>query len=544
MAFFSANNIHMYIAIILSVVNGVLMCFAAYKFFQIIQLSGYKLKGYFYWLKDTKAKYVSRMILLTLLSTFALLVTNALFDVYHDKALYSYIGLIFYFYFSIVLIRNIYQSPKKIPLKNTRRMTRLNIAMFLFIAVLSFFAIALSTEFLPFIKFGALCFIPLVVPFAVPIVHIILIPVEALINNSYALKAKYNLKKNPNLIKIGITGSFGKTSTKYILNTILSEKYKVCMSPHSFNTPTGLSKVINDYLKPEDEVLIAEMGAKRVGDIEKLCKLIEPKYGIITGIGNQHLVSFKTVENIIKTKNELIESLPKDEGYAVFNIDTEGSKVLFDKCLLDKDYVSLLDNKSKIKAENISFDENGSKFDLIINKKTYACSTKLLGEHNVQNILVCVQMAIKLGVKPEQIVKAISLLQPVNHRLEIIKTDTNIILDDAYNASVEGSTVALNVLKHFGKRKIVVTPGLVELGVKSDEENFNFGRKIAKVADIVVIVNKVNFASIKKGLDEEKFNDENIYQAETLEKAKILIKDFIKENDAILFENDLPDNYI
>ena len=543
MNFFAADNIHLYIAIVLSLVNSLLMCFAAYKFFQIIQLSGYKLKGYFVWLKDTKAKHVSRMILLSLLSLFCMLVTNALFNTYHDNFLYSYIGLIFYFYFSIVLIVNIYRSPKKIHLKNTLRMRRINILTFIIVYFLSFYAIALSTEFLGFIKFGALCLIPLTIPFVVPLAHIILIPLEALIVECYIAKAKGKLKKQPNLIKIGVTGSFGKTSTKYILNTILSEKYKVCMSPHSFNTPTGLSKVINNYLDAEDEILIAEMGAKHKKDIKKLCSFIKPKYGMITGVGNQHLTTFKTTDNILKTKYELIESLPSD-GYAVFNGDNEGSKSLFDKCQIDKNIVSISGKDSLVNAKNISYDENGTKFDLIIDKEVFKCKTFLLGEHNVGNILMCVQMAKKLGLTNKQIVAGISKLKSVPHRLEIIKTDTNIILDDSFNSNVEGSAIALDVLKCLGERKIVITPGLVELGDSLKEANKNFGKKIAKVADIVVIVNKVNFADIKQGLDEENFNSENIYQAETLEKAKLLMKDFIKKGDAILFENDLPDTYI
>ena len=132
----------------------------------------------------------------------------------------------------------------------------------------------------------------------------------------------------------------------------------------------------------------------------------------------------------------------------------------------------------------------------------------------------------------------------IPHRLELIKTESNIILDDSYNASVDGSSMALKTLKNFGKRRIVITPGLVELGEKEKEENTNFGKKIAEVADIVVIVNKQNFEAIKQGLNEKGFKDENIYQATTLEQAKILMKDFIKKDDAILFENDLPDNYI
>lgn len=535
-------NIQFYITMGLSIINAILMCFASYKFFQIIQLSGYKLKGYFLWLRDTKAKYVSRLLLLTLLSLFCVLVTNALFDVYHSNSLYSYLGLIFYFYFTIVFIVNLYQAPKKVPLKNTTRMTRLMIATFIFIAVLSFFLIVLSTQFTWFIKFGILCFTPIFVPMIVPVVHIILLPIEQLIMFYYIRKAKSKLKTKNNLIKIGITGSFGKTSTKYILNTILTEKYKVCMSPHSFNTLPGLSKVINNYLTDEDEILIAEMGARRKGDIEKLCNLIHPSIGIITGVGSQHLSTFKNLDTIFNTKFELIESLP-DDGFAVFNGENENSKKMFNKCKIKKSVVGNAPH-SKIMATNINFDKTGTHFDLEIDNKIYKCKTSLLGEHNVQNILLCVCVAKELGLTCEQIVEGIKKLKPISHRLELLKTDTNLILDDSYNASVEGVDVALKVLDKLGKNKIVITPGLVELGLKEKEENQNFGKKLAKVANKVIIVNKVNFESLKNGLISGGFLEDNIYEAETLDKAKILMKDFIKKDDVILFENDLPDNYI
>lgn len=540
MEFFVADNVNLYIAIVLSLINGLLMCFASYKFFQIIQLSGYKLKGYFLWLKDTKASYVSRMILLSLISSFCVLVTNALFNVYHSASLYSYIGLIFYFYFTIVFIKNLYSAPKKIPLKNTTRMTRLNVFLFILVAALSFWIIAISTEYLSFVKFGALCFVPIFMPVLVPFVHIILIPLEKMIMNGYVARAKMKLKKFPDLIKIGITGSFGKTSTKYILNTILSEKFKVCMSPHSFNTLPGLCKVVNNYLEAGDEILIAEMGARNVGDIRVLSRLIAPKYAIITGIGSQHMLSFKTQENILKTKFELIESLEKD-GVAIFNAGNEGSKILFEKCRVEK---FLVGKGGEICAKNVVIDENGTSFILQIGEKEYPVSMRLLGEHFVQNTLLCVQMAKKLDLSDSQILSGLSKLSPIPHRLEMVRTATNLILDDSYNASVQGSERALEVLSKMPGRKVIITPGLVELGALENEENFNFGKKMAKVADFVIIVNNVNFVQIKEGLNAEGFSDEQIYQAEDLNRAKILMKDFVKEGDTILFENDLPDNYI
>lgn len=541
MNFFAVDNIHLYITIALSVINGILMCFASYKYFQIIQLSGYKLKGYFAWLKETKWSYALRMILLSLLSAFCVLVTNALFNVYHQEALYSYIGLVFYFYFTIVFIKALYNAPKKIPLKNTTRMTRLNVAMLIFVSLFSFVVVWGSFQYLSFVKFGALCIVPAVVVFIVPVVHLIMLPLEKLIVSRYLHQAKSKLAKRNDLIKIGITGSYAKTSVKYILNTILSQKYKVCMSPQSFNTQTGLSKVVNNYLTDLDQVLIAEMGARSKGDIKKLCKLISPQYAIITGISPQHLLTFKSLDNIKRTKFELVESLSQN-GVCVFNGFDQEVCDMYSWANIDKKY--LVGKDKDISAKDIQFDQDGTKFVLVLGEKEYNVHTKLLGEHNVQNILLCVQMAKCLGLSDQQIVRGIKSLQPVPHRLELVKTATNLILDDSFNANIRGSKIALDVLGKLPGRKIVITPGLVELGEREYDENVVFGEQIAGVADFVIIVNKVNFEAIKEGLDNKKFKEENISQAETLEQAKILMKEILQPGDTVLFENDLPDNYI
>jgi len=544
MTFFNVGNTHMYIAIVLSIINGIAMCFAAYKFFQIIQLSGYKIRSYFLWLRDTKARYVSRVILLSIMSIFCSIVTNVLFDVYQGDSLFSYFGLVFYFYFTIVFINNLYAAPKKIPLKHTRRMTRLNVAMFIVTAGISFVVIALGYEFINILKFGSLCVVPILLPFLVPLVHLVMVPLENSIINGHVLRAKHKLKSYPDLIKISITGSFGKTSTKYILNTILSQKYNVCMSPHSFNTITGLSRVVNDYLVAENQVLITEMGARSPGDIKKLTKIIEPKYAIITGVGSQHMLSFNTVENIIKTKYELIESLPAD-GFAVFNGDNKIAYDMYQKCTVKKAITGNTRPESEISFTRVRVDKNGTHFTLKIGEESVNCNTKLLGSHNVENIMLCVRMAQELGLTIEEIAEGIRNLKPVPHRLEMTKNeDGTIILDDSYNASVEGCEVALEVLSKFGNNKLVVTPGLVELGRLEKEENFNFGVKMAKVASSIIIVNKVNLESIKEGILSTGFDEEKIYEAETLDVAKKLMKEILKPGDAVLFENDLPDNYI
>lgn len=263
MDFFTNIGVHFYIAIALSLTNAVLMCFVGYKFLQIIQLSDYKMSGYIDWIKDTKAKYISRVLALSGLSIAGVLVTNAVFDAYTSNKYLSYLGLIFYFYFCVVFIKNLYDAPKKTPLKNTRRMNRLTTCLFIIVAVFTFFLIALSTEYLSLLRFGVVALMPLFLIIIVPLAFYITFPFEQTIKSIYIHKAIRTLKKMPDLIKIGITGSYAKTSCKYILNTMLSKKYSVCMSPYSFNTPMGLTKVINNYLEPFNEVLIAEMGAIR-----------------------------------------------------------------------------------------------------------------------------------------------------------------------------------------------------------------------------------------------------------------------------------------
>ena len=505
MTFFDPANLNLYIAIAISVCNGVALCFCGYKFLQIIQLSSYKISGYWTWLKDTHAKFINRIAMLSFMSFACMLITATLFDSFTKTASsLSYIGLIFYIYFVTVYTVNMYNTPKKTPLVQTYRMTRLCILLAILMAGFTFLIIALTTEYIPIIRIASIALTPLLLPIMVPLAHFIICPFEILNYKKYILWAKLKLKKHPNLIKIGITGSYGKTSTKYILNTILSEKYSVCISPHSFNTPMGITKVILNYLKPNNEVLIVEMGAKQVGDIQYLCDIVNPKYGILTSVGNQHLATFGTIENIKKTKNELIKSLP-DDGLAIFNGDNKICMELYDKCKINKNYISINNEQAFARAEDVKLSNRGISFTLIIDNKEIDCTTKLLGSHNLTNILLSTTLAYKLGLSLKQIQLGISKLEPINNRLELRKENGLNILDDSYNSNVEGSIRALEVLKLFEKgNKIVVTPGLVELGSKEKEENISFGKNLSKIANFVIIVNKTNQDSIK-GLFEEIF---------------------------------------
>lgn len=540
MAVLDLTNVNFYILIVVSVLNTALLCFVCTKLFQIMQLAGYKIKSYGAWLKDTKIKFIGRLIMLSFLSLISVLVTNAVLDGFGGY--FSYLGLIFYLYFCVVFIINMAKLPQKTPLKQTRRMNRLIITTSIIMLFVSFFSMAVLTEYIPFIKYGIVVLTPLFMPLVVPLANIINTPIEALIRSGYIKRAKKKLRRMPNLIKIGITGSYGKTTTKHILNVILSKKYSVCMTPHSFNTPMGLTKVVLKYLKYNNEVLIAEMGARHVGDIKYLCNLINPKHGIITSVASQHLLTFGSEENIAKTKNELVEAV---DGYVVFNGESKRAVELFDKCNKDK-YLSAIDNEDAYcNIKELNVDENGSNFILNIGGQSIKCRTNLLGRQNIEDIALASLMAYKLGVSIEQIAEAIQELKPMAHRMELIKNKNGlIILDNSYNSSVESSKASLDTLKLFnGGKRIVVTPGIVEMGEMEKEANFNFGQQIADVADIVIIVNKVNADNIKEGLLSKNYPEDKILFADSLKIAQGMLPNISSPGDAILFENDLPDNY-
>ena len=543
MTFFLANNPHLYIAIAISVLNGIFLCFVGYKFLHILQLSNYKINGYLAWIKDTKGNYISRVFMLSLLSFGAMMVLNVLFSSYSTSGYYNYLGIIFYFYFSYVFTQALYTAPKKTPLKNTHRMNRLTVFSGLLVAGITFVLIFIFTEYVSIVNISIISITPLLLPIIMPFANFILEPFENLNQLGYVIKAKKKLKEFPNLVVIGITGSYGKTTTKNILNSMLSEKYNVLATPLSFNTPMGLSKTINDMLDKNHEIFIAEMGARNLKDIKFLCNFVKPDIGIVTSVGSQHLRTFKTLDNIKKAKYELVEGVSKD-GMVVFNGENEICREFYNKC--DKlKYISYLaDPSGDIYAKNIKLSTSTLDFTICYNGKEVDCSTKLLGIHNLQNILVSALTALKLEVSLEQIASAINKLQPVKHRLEIVPSENDVtVIDDTYNASVESTKSALEFLSMFEGRKIVITPGIVEMGNEEYKVNYEFAKNLAKVADIVFIINKTNQEAIKYGLTQNGFSGKNIYEFYSLQEAQFKLKDFLQKGDVVLFENDLPDNY-
>ncbi len=385
--------------------------------------------------------------------------------------------------------------------------------------------------------------VPLLLPYLLAFAGLLAWPVEKIIGEMYFRDAQRRLREMPGLIRIGITGSYGKTSVKFFLGTMLAEKYNVLVTPSSFNTPMGVTKIIREKLQPGHQVFVAEMGARHKGDIKEMCRLVHPALGILTSVGPQHLDTFKTLERVISTKYELIEALPND-GHGFFADDGDICLKLYEKTEKPKTLVSLGREDCGVWASDISSTPQGSTF--VLHEKSgesISCTAKLLGQHNIQNILLAAAVCLHLGLTLTQIARGISKLEPVEHRLQLIQSGGLTIIDDAFNSNPQGAMAAIGVLKDFQGRRIIITPGMVELGEKEEAFNHQFGISMASCVDVAILVGKKHTQPIFRGLVKAGFSENAIHPVSSLAEATKLLHSMARAGDIVLFENDLPDNY-
>lgn len=372
-------------------------------------------------------------------------------------------------------------------------------------------------------------------------------PVEKCVYLYYKKIAQNKLKSMPNLKIIGITGSYGKTSSKNILSDILNIKYNALPTPRNLNTYNGLIMTVNNYMDKFTDIFIAEMGAYVKGEIAGLCKLVKPKYGIITRIGTAHLETFGSEDNIVQGKFELVESLPSD-GFAILNGDDPKQVNYKIKNKVRIIWIGIENENVDVRATNIKCSNKGTSFDVLFkgDEKKYHFETKLLGDHNVYNILAALACGREFDIDIPDLITAVRNVRPVEHRLELKRLGNFYQIDDAYNSNPIGAENACKILGMMPGYKVVVTPGMVELGTKEDEYNKKFGEQIAKVADIVILIGKKKTQPIKEGLLTSGFNKEQIIVFNDVRDAYPYINNLaisVKQDVYALFENDLPDTY-
>lgn len=564
-----------------------LYMFCIPKAIHIFQQESYQVKDYFRWItKNPKQAFkpgIKQFIFYLIYFVIMLLIDAFVYRFNFDsevKALIYCIQLVlFYIIFYLGTIKLIFKWKKerkeaKKKLVYTARVKRLIFFTFLS-AIMIKAAITYSFPDIPDLEGLCLTYAKDIFDYSVMIITMPIVviignflawPLETCINDYYISSARWKIirPKFGHLIRIGITGSYGKTSTKFILKTILSEKYNVLATPESYNTTMGNVKIIRKELKPEHEVFISEMGARYKGDIRKICDFVYPQIGIITSIGPQHLESFKSIENVAKTKAELINALPVKgtsnlasmygslngkenlkEGAVFLPNDGAFCSELFKKEEKRiKFSYSVNDKNSNVYAKDIKMSEKGCEFIAMTSIGEIKCVSKLLGEHNIQNILGAIAIAVYLGLSKEQIARGVAKIEPIEHRLQILPSaNGSIVIDDAFNSNPVGSKAALDVLKSFNGRKIVITPGMVELGEKEEDFNKEFGKHMASCTDVAILVGVKRSKPIEEGLIESGFDNMNIFVVPDLDSATKKLAEITKAGDVILFENDLPDNY-
>jgi UDP-N-acetylmuramoyl-tripeptide--D-alanyl-D-alanine ligase len=450
------------------------------------------------------------------------------------------------------------RPPQKKPLVYTgraRRLLGLSVVLSVVLFVAGFFALSslasavgLNAAYAP--GFAVLV-MALVSIHAAPLVamaaNLCLFPVQASINAMYRFRARRKLGRVKPMV-VGITGSYGKTSTKYFTEALMGSRFRVLKTRASFNTILGVCRAINEELGPEHEVLIVEMGAYRRGEIRDMARLTRPHIGVLTAIGPQHLERFGSIETIEKAKFELLEALPAD-GIAVINNDDPRVRRLagtLRRPAVRRYGIDTSAGELDLAAQSIEHGSDGLTFTLVDRDgKRVTVKTRLIGLHNVSNILAAAAVAQLAGVSLREIAGAIGRLQPVPHRLEThTGADGVTIIDDAYNSNPVGALNALDALAAFKTgRRILVTPGMVELGAEQDARNEELGTRAATVCDVVILVGMNQTAAIRRGLDGAGFPADHVVSARNLNDGLEALKGIVRAGDVVLFENDLPDLY-
>ncbi|MCH5179958.1 MAG: hypothetical protein J1F32_01940 [Erysipelotrichales bacterium] len=314
--------------------------------------------------------------------------------------------------------------------------------------------------------------------------NFILVPYENSIRHFYIKKARKKINANPNLKIIAITGSFGKTSFKNYLFAILCGQYNVIKTPGSINTPMGICKFINTSLTPYDDILILELGVDAPNTMKKFFKIFNPDIGVVTAIGDMHLATFKTIENIQKEKLSLFNHL-KGEKAMFYNRDCPLINVL---------------NKENThpysinEIEILSMGIEGTKF--VFNDHTYFAS--IFGKHQLVNLIGAIKVAKYLNIKDEILINRLCFIKAENHRLSVEKINNTYVIDDAYNANFIGLSEAIKTITSFSGSKGIILNGIIETGTKAKEINFNLGALLENFEEVVVLVNSSPY--LKDGL--------------------------------------------
>ncbi len=437
----------------------------------------------------------------------------------------------------LFVLLNLPAKMKK-PLVFTSRVKRL-----LFTSVFLTAALCATAYFPGIICFAVtLTLVILLTPFLLLVWGSVNAPLEKAISDGYIKDAARILRGMPELSVIGITGSYGKTSTKYFLHKLLSVKYRVFMTPGNFNTTLGVTRAVREGLRPYHQIFVCEMGARHLGDVREICELVHPGTGIITSVGPQHLETFGSLDNVLRGKLELFEAV-REKGTAIINADSEPLKKALPSLTGNK--IVVCGEGGDYAASNVVTSLSGTTFELTApGGESFVFDTPLLGRSNVCDLTLAIACAHGFGISLSELAPAVRELKSVPHRLQLIRRGGLSIIDDAYNSNPVGARTALDTLSSFGGFRILVTPGLVELGAEQEAQNRALGEYAASRCDLAILVGETNLAALRAGLEDGGAAEDKIFAAKSLDEAFSHIYSIRADEKLALLLNDLPDNYL
>lgn len=518
---------------------------ATYKSLGALQQCGYKNGRFARWLKRKDNLYYNRLALWAGLSLLSSGLVSLCFFFAGTK-LALILSAIPFFLFCILFCVADRKYALKVPVKNTGRVKRLSAAYILVLACVSYLVVALlafigkliDSELYSLFQYLPFCLMPLALPWLLCASNAIDSLYETPRNKRFVKRAGQVLDES-NIIRIAVVGSYGKTSVKNILKSVFSAKYSVVETPESFNTPVGIAKTVTGAEFAGKEVFVAEMGARHAGDIAELCGLVKPDYAVFTGVCAQHIETFGSEENVLRAKCEILKSSAKKivcGGGLKEKIDalpeTEFSAAEKAKCLY-ADCEALI-SELRLEADKTSF------VLTLPGRKPVFAEIPLLGKHSAENVALAALLAAEAGLSDEEIERGIGNVRPVSHRLQLLENGGVYILDDSYNSNPRGAAEAVEALKRFEGRKIVVTPGLVEAGILEEKLNGELGASFVGL-DEVILIGETLVGAVKAGYLAAGGDEEKLSSFPSLQDAQACFGELLQAGDCVLFLNDLPD---
>ncbi|MGM0587508.1 MAG: UDP-N-acetylmuramoyl-tripeptide--D-alanyl-D-alanine ligase [Bacteroidota bacterium] len=536
-----------FLALLLIYVLGRHCWFRLRYYLHVFQLTGYKRNEYRNWLRDTGKEqlipntYAWYIGVLTILF---FLLSNQL----SGSAAILIVSLYGLFWF---LPQPAYMRAKaKKPLVYTARVGRLLVPLILLSLVLPIISVrsALGNGAYMFdvypIAFGFML-TGVLIPWLILPASLITQPIENYIQEGFKKQAREKLKRLSHVKVIAITGSYGKTSTKFMIRDLLKERFSVCTTPGSYNTPMGICKVINNDLTAQHQVLILEMGARYVGNIDELCEIAQPDISVVTNVGVAHLETFGSQQAIADTKSSIVRNLKKG-GTAVLNVDDSYVRNMRQRRDITYITIGQRSDDADLQGTEIRYNQDGCRFKCRVeNQEPVEIQMPVLGEHNVQNMLLAMGVGKAMGMRLKTMQVAARRVEQVEHRLELKQRNGYTVIDDAFNSNPIGARNAVNVLNSFEEgRKIIITPGMVELGDIQARENRSFGEHIGRAGlDLVILVGKQQTKPILEGIQLADGEMDRVQVVDSLFEANDLLADYVQNGDVVLYENDLPDTY-